>query len=1049
MKQRSAADMPGAPGVRGGVFVVVLAWLAGLLVVASTEVAHAAPSIETITFVTVYNPPGGGTPVRRATAGKSIGLTDIDVDYDGDYEFNAKVAFSFDATEVAVTGQLQVTRTDFGGVLGPSTLPPLPASVEAVAVLKDTKDGATVRQHVSVGYDTRASSAPGQFTLDLGSCSTPNCKSTPTPCVEPCKGTKTTLSMGVVAASSPLTLTGELSAFAAGGGRKNPTRGDIHFSRVPDPSSPLVLTIWGTETKTAADPAVPTLTQIAISGNKVETTANVRVCRLPGAVYQPKQDGDTACDAARYTDQHLDSRIVDATVDQLPRDVANGNARLAVTLDDNDRGKNGGLHTITYVSTHPVQSIDVVDHTTRWKDTAKLESEHMYRLTGVPTWATLRLFDESDVGGTSDPIKKLQTITYDAGGQLTAVDVAAVDRRDGTATKRQTLKLVTVPTHLKVVQGATEESEPPDVMDGFDRHTRETVGLVEASGPIGLVEYSAADGDTSATPPADIGNAYVYTTHPADGVSYTDVRLLGVKEGSLTIGRHIHRDATATDPTQVSSGLDLLSVAGEMTPTPFRALAEDGSRVIDVHVNDLPGKLSLTLEPEKGRIDYKGTAPIADITLRASDPKGLFDRANTLDVTLEDVPEHVAVEYPHGESKNIELRVDHGEIGKLEIKALGEDDHVPAVLGDEDDGLVISDVLLENDEGETERDEYALFGRVRGLRHVAFRKSTHDVDTAKQQETSRNEFVLDTTQARRFVLWSDTTSDVKKYTWKDGYDWSDEDSRCDTEVVDKRLEHVEATIETLRPNGRLLFDHRHAYGKRECFENADVPFWVYPKDETKTITYTADQAGEGFEYLTTNGSTNLLVNVSPLPAFATFCQADGHQCLPDIGNTYGTSEGSLQLKASDYVTVNMVDCKLKLEDRSCGTPGGFCDVFRCFNLEVTDLELMRADFWGDQDGDGYSGDLYINTADWDTGNNQPFRRGRIRTGSIDFKFGDGFYARGAHISWDNIWDDETGDWSPDGTGGIVHCPAGTHWEVRAPGGWYDTTDDWCNRGSEA
>lgn len=1083
-----------------------LVWVVACVCASSgaiTGVAEAAPSIESIKFVTIYNPPGGGTPIRNETPGPSgpsgTGLKDISVDNDPAAELTAGVGFSFDVTEQTVTGQLHISRTDFGGLLGPASLERLPVSVEAVAVLTDTANGKTTRKNVSIGYDSRDSSAPGRFTLDLGSCSTPNCKSTPTTCVLPCKGTRTTLSMNVTAPAESLKLTGELSDVLAGGGRKDPTRATLDFSPVAGASSPLVLTIWGTEKKTgaAADAPVETLTYAAMKGNQDATKASVRVCRLPGAAYSPKQIGDTACDATGYDDQQYDSRTIDAKLDPLPRDIAAGGAGVSVSVADNDLGAVGGMQEIKYGSSHPVRNIHVIDDVVTWSDDGKKREAHrVYDLVDVPTWAKLELLDQSQAAG-ADEATADQTVTYNAGGQLTSVDVDSTERVDGEVVKRQDLYLQTVPTHLKVVAEETSEFEllPGLREHGYDRLTRSSVGLVEACAqgptgpcepaPIGVIEYSTADGASTASPPADIGNAYVYTNKPEGGSQFVKLRLLGAAEGNFKIGRHEHLDpwnSPFQSKPKKEAGMDLLSVRGVLKPTPFRTLAEDGQRVFDVRVNDLPGQLGLTLEPQKGKIDYDGSAPIDAITVDVTDPDGLFKRATQLHVLLESVPKRLAVQYPSEQNDDIDLKVENGEIGKLELTAVDAGDFDPnSELDPESDGLILRDLQgidrVEGVEGsEDVPDDYLLYARARGLRHVKYTDVAVDRNQETQQVINRKQFALDTTSGRNFVVDLEQTGDIKRYHWQlgYGYGWRNDGSRCDTHVVAKRREKTNVHITSLPPGAELSFDKRAAFGKRECFENAyvyqlrsdgsQIPV-ITEKEEVTDIRYTAGGSAAELDYELADGSTNMRVNLDTVPARLRFCRADGHECLPTIGDGYGTSLGSLTLDASDYLTVNFVDCDEEFQNVGCDDA----------SARITDLRLKQLDFWGDLDGlvEGSNGDTYWNTADYDYGaptwngvpwddgpympaDSQPFQdagtgnKARIRVSVADFEFVPGFYARAAHVYWDWIANDEIGDWSPDGsgTGGTVHCPAGTDWEIDTgwPAGWVDVHEDWCNSG---
>ena len=1054
-------------------FVAMLVGATAL--VAAPGTAQAAPSIESVKYVTVYDPPGGGTPIRRETPGRAtsdassgLGATPLNVDSDSLNELSATVSLSLDASGLAVTGRLQIDRLDFAA-LSPEKLP---VRVEAIAVLKQVRNGETERKHVALGYDARESDAPGKFWVDLGSCSTPDCKATPTPCIDPCEGTKTTLGVNVVKPGASLKLVGELAGYAPDGGHQDATRAELDFSPVPGNSSPLVLTIWGTNTKTSDLPDAPveTLTHLSMNGNKDATKAVAHVCRLSGESYKPKQVFDTACDAAGYTDRRYDSRIVHATIDKLPRDIGSGED-LTVSVADNDRGAVGGKQTIEYRAIEKVGHIHVTDDAVTWSDDGKRRAAHrVYDLVDVPRWVDLHLVDESEAAAGNAPAPD-QTVIYDAGGQLTSIDVDSTEHEDGKLVKREDLHVETVPTHLTVVAGETKDETvlPGAKEPGFDRTTRQSVGLIEASSPIGVIEYTTADGETTAAPPADIGDAYVYTNKPEEGSQFVKLRLLGVTRGNFTIGRHVHLDPWESEDQEEpeeEAGTDLLAVDATLTPMPFRTLAEDGGRVFDVRVSKLPGDVELTLEPEKGRIDYR--APFGErvdlITVNAKDPDTLFKRATTLEVSLMGVPGDVEVNYPSESNSELNLKVDQGQIDRLELRALGEGDRVPeGVISPDDDGMIMRD-LEEGVEGVDESDPcqpdcYVMYARARGLRQVKYAKTEVDRDDVTEQLIDRKEFALDLTSGRNFVVDIEQTGEIKKYTYVDK-------SQCDSEVVGKRVERTRASIMNLPPSTTLTHDKRKSFGMRECRQNATEDYKDMKKDVTD-IRYSSAGSAPELNFLLEDGSTDMRLSLLDLPTKLRFCRAGvGHECLPTIGQTYGTGMGSLTVDANDYFTIlNLVDCDGRFDSN------GKCETA---NARVVDLRLKRMDFWGDLDGgikEGTNGDVYFNTADYDygaptwngvpwdngpaTGDSQPLadpgrgEHARIKIPKADLTMVPGFYARGAHIYWDWIADDEIEDWGePRGTGGIVYCPLHTHWEVDAGwAGWVDVHQDWCTAGA--
>lgn len=1038
--------------------------------IAPTGAEAAPPVIEKLRFITVYQPPGGGPVIRRSHEAKPAAVVSqgLNVDHDLEEEILASVSLGMDPTQLKVAGRVQFARKRT--VLG--TLEPLELAIEAVAVLKKEPTGKpVVREHVSLGYDTIGSTAPERFTLDLDGCEAPDCDAPPTSCTGTCEGGRTTMSMNVVAPGPSLTLTGELAEYGSNGGRLDPLRGEIKFTPVPGNSSPLKFSVWSSKTPPAAGTVGPTstFTQLSMNGNKEALRADALVCHLPGETYEPQQLGHDACDAAEYQGKEFDSRVIDADVDQLPRDVAAGNAGVTVSLADNGLGRNGGLQAVDYDATHEIALVDVFERARTWSDGVSHTADRDYELRKVPTDVRLELRDTTTGSG----FDANQEVAYTANANLQSFSFESTEREGNKVTKREGLLAERVPTRftIRAREGEERYSVPRLAPEGYGVRSTQAVELVNldrppepvgprstigsSNEPIGSLDYWTADGDTKPEPRKDhqMPAEYVFT-EKVNGVQKVRLELLEVRHGKFAIDRdeHVHPFLPS------GGGLTRLDVSGHLAPGPFRALSKDGSRSYDVNVKDLPSQVALSVAPRSGTIHYSGSAAVGEITVSASDPDmPLFKRANHLDVTLKQIPTGVGLRYPSDTNGVLDLKVSSGQIGSLELTARAKDDSIPADILDASlDGVVIRDT----------DDDYIMFGRVAGLRHVGFDDSILWRNSTTQLELARKRFALDVTSGRDFAVYIEREVPVTRHVQ---YFDSDEDRwRCRTgeDAQKKRIDLTSVVISGLAPATSLVMDKRRAYGERACWDNIS-PLVTrgprYENDEVKDIRYTAGGKARELGVLIADGSTNLSTRLESLPTRLRFCSApDGHECLPSIGQGYGTDMGSMTLDANDYVTVHLVDCQSEFENHSCETA----------NTRISDLKVKQIDFWGDLDGtfDGTNGDIYMNTADydygvptwngepWDSGStnlDQPFelaasrKPARVKTDKADFRFGAGFFARAAHVYWDWIADDEiSGEWNPTGAQARIHCPPGTFWEVDAgfPAGWVEVHRDWCTSG---
>ncbi len=207
--------------------------------------------------------------------------------------------------------------------------------------------------------------------------------------------------------------------------------------------------------------------------------------------------------------------------------------------------------------------------------------------------------------------------------------------------------------------------------------------------------------------------------------------------------------------------------------------------------------------------------------------------------------------------------------------------------------------------------------------------------------------------------------------------------------LDDGGEPVKATIDHLEPNMRLRLVE--ADGATRLEYSADAP--------TNRLSF--DLSG-------LSGSIS-----GPLPARLAVCMADDEACLPGVGIT-DPGIGSVQLDASEYTTVNLVDAT-----------GG---------LSAENLRLQRLDLTGDLDADT-GGPVYLNTTSFGgacgtAGCERPIRGGRITadlgSARLEFTPGDGFSAVDARTDLETtkFLGQTTGVRATGGTG-ILRCVPAT------------------------
>lgn len=214
-----------------------------------------------------------------------------------------------------------------------------------------------------------------------------------------------------------------------------------------------------------------------------------------------------------------------------------------------------------------------------------------------------------------------------------------------------------------------------------------------------------------------------------------------------------------------------------------------------------------------------------------------------------------------------------------------------------------------------------------------------------------------------------------------------------TIALDDGAEPVNATIDRLQPNMRLR---------------------LVEADGATRLEYSADASTNSLTFDLGGLSGSI---ASPLPASLKVCMADDEACLPSAGIA-NPGIGSVQLDASEYTTLNLVDAS-----------GG---------LSAQNLRLQRLDLTGDLNADD-GGPVYLNTTSYGgacgtAGCERPIRGGRITadlgSAKLEFTPGDGFSAVNARTNLEptKLFGQTIGVKGVSGTG-IVRCVSATALKV--------------------
>ncbi|MGJ9411104.1 hypothetical protein ACHAAC_00185 [Aeromicrobium sp. CF4.19] len=147
-------------------------------------------------------------------------------------------------------------------------------------------------------------------------------------------------------------------------------------------------------------------------------------------------------------------------------------------------------------------------------------------------------------------------------------------------------------------------------------------GSLDASAPIGVFEAGYATGGSIATLEDD---AYLRLLQGEQERSSVAVRLPGFEQMALGLGDDL--------------SVDLTKQAG-----PLRLLAELDDLTFAGRVEDTPREIALGVD-QSGGVSVAGSDAIAAVDLQASssDPEGLFQGAEQVDVRLRDVPQSLTV----------------------------------------------------------------------------------------------------------------------------------------------------------------------------------------------------------------------------------------------------------------------------------------------------------------------------------------------------------------------------------------------------------------------
>lgn len=252
-------------------------------------------------------------------------------------------------------------------------------------------------------------------------------------------------------------------------------------------------------------------------------------------------------------------------------------------------------------------------------------------------------------------------LRYRAAGDVPAARFSLTERHGDEVRGRLELGLAQVPRAVDFAQSSARTD-------------------LSASAPIGLIA-----GSVGPQPPPSLDAPAFVRRVARGGADSTAIRLPGVRSAHLSL----------TAP---------LTVEAELRSARLLAMVDAGPLHVDAVIRDVPDRLSLAFSPDGPSLNYHGSAPIADLALRAANPGGLAGDVAAADLHLRAVPTGLDLRM---QARGRRLLLDTGgdRLGQLE---LGLNADVGAILAPGHDGIVVRD----------DRGSFAAGARITGLRRA-------------------------------------------------------------------------------------------------------------------------------------------------------------------------------------------------------------------------------------------------------------------------------------------------------------------------------------------
>lgn len=619
---------------------------------------------------TVHPKPGGGTYARSTPATFST-PTPVNVDGDPEPELTVTAApTSLDLDEYT----LRIERTGTG---------PLPVSVEAIVRLPA---GMIEREAVNAGYDALAADAPPVFTATVK--------------LPPATDGKTPIEADVATEGAgvgrPLAILGGMFD-GPEAARELPLGGRLHYARMPAAASVDLLIGKGVEAALGVSSPTAVTVDSELVGKGTSMSVHAVVEDVASALSFAYRENAGAGTSMVYTASapvtRLDADYRQLTSGKLVSQVVTRatDVPVGITVDQPQPGQgivttSGGpvgtvevgvgsrrapallagplpyLHTVTDAASSSfavkVERIVGVTYDTR----AAIEVDALFApLKPMP----LRVSARDELGAVEGLVEHVPshvkldldlaggTISYDGFGEK----VARI-----TAEGHRSVPWLGRATNI----AALVEQLPAKVDIGFTADGARTTFSTDA--PVGRIEVAGRSGPDIAFPVA--GPAAELLPEPGGGV------LLRDRGSDYALAARVH-GLRALTFERLATGTQKLTAT--TAGGPFSASYEDDVRSVRARIEALPPEVQeLSVGPDEGRIAYRGSEPVAAISVRAQSSVPFFGAsaqtpgAHHLVAAVKEFPKSATLTFTppaaQGADRNAEFATD-SPIGEVDIVA--------------------------------------------------------------------------------------------------------------------------------------------------------------------------------------------------------------------------------------------------------------------------------------------------------------------------------------------------------------------------------------------